>query len=147
MRIASAAGNHLQAPAMTPTTTTSAHTTTRLLIEEAFTHGELQLALSQLNAGMAAGLDGIALDLLIHLSTNGSSVLLAIIISSWLSCWWPQSCRLAYDDRRQVLFVAFRQRLKRNDWHISQFHSHAQLGHNPQVLTPISPSYDQHFIH
>ena len=52
--------------------------------EEAFTPGELQQLHSQLNAGMAAGPDGIAHDLLRHLSTKGSSVLLSILNSSWL---------------------------------------------------------------
>ena len=60
-------------------------TTPRPQIEEAFTPDELQQALSQLKAGKAADPDSIATDLLKHLLTKGSSVLLYIPISSWLS--------------------------------------------------------------
>ena len=57
---------------------------------------ELQQALSQLKVGKAAGPDNIAPDLLRHLSTIGSSVLLTILNSSWLSIRCPQFMRSAY---------------------------------------------------
>ena len=74
----------------------STRTTPRLQIVEAFTPGELQQALSQLKAGKMAGPDGIAPDLLKHLSSKGPSVLLNILDSIWLSSWCSQSWRLAY---------------------------------------------------
>ena len=73
--------------------TRSTRTSTMQQIEEAFTPGELQLVLSQLNAGKAAGPDGVSPDLRKHPSTKGSSVLLNILSSCWLSSWCPQSWR------------------------------------------------------
>ena len=74
----------------------STRTTTSQLIEVAFTTRELQQALSKLNARKAAGPDGIAPELLRHLSSKGSSVLSHIHDSSWLLSWCPQSWRSAY---------------------------------------------------
>ena len=71
-------------------------TTRRQQVEEAFTPGELQQALSQLKAGMVAGPNGIDPDLLKHLWSKVSSVLLNILNSSWLSSWCTQSWRLPY---------------------------------------------------
>ena len=65
----------------------STRTTPRQLIKEAIIPGELQQALSQLKAGKAAGPGGITPDPLNHLSSKGSSVLLNILNSSWLSSW------------------------------------------------------------
>ena len=50
------------------------------------------------------------------------------------------------DDRRQTLFTACRQRLKRTDWRNTQFLCLNQLGLNPQVMTPTPPSCEQLFI-
>ena len=49
----------------------------------------------------------------------------------------------AADYRRQTLFTACKQNLKRNDWRNAQFICLNQLGLNPQVLTPTPPSYKQ----
>ena len=76
--------------------TRSTRTTPWQQIEETFTRGELPQALSQLKAGKEEGPDGIDPDLIKHLSTKESSVLLTIINSSWLSRWCPQSGRSAY---------------------------------------------------
>ena len=70
-------------------------TTPRQYVEEAFIPSEHQQALSHLKAGTAAGHDGIATDLR-HMSSKGSSVLLKILDSSWLSSWGPQFRRTAY---------------------------------------------------
>ena len=50
------------------------------------------------------------------------------------------------DDRRQTLFTACRQRLKRKDWRNTQFLCLNQLGLYPQILTPTPPSCEQLFI-
>ena len=71
-------------------------TTPRQQIEEGFTPAELQQVLSLRKAGKAAGPDGIAPDFLRHLSSKGSSVLLNIFNSSWLSSWCPRPWRSAY---------------------------------------------------
>ena len=47
------------------------------------------------------------------------------------------------DDRRQTLFTACRQRLKRNDGRYTQFLCLNQLGLNPQVLAPTLLSCEQ----
>ena len=51
------------------------------------------------------------------------------------------------EDRRQALVTACRQRLRRNDWRITQFLCLNQLGLNHQVLTPNPPSCEQISIH
>ena len=74
----------------------STHTKPRQQIEEAFTAGEHQQALSQLKAGKAASPNGITHDLIKHLSSKGSSFLLNVLNSSWLMSWCLQSWRSAY---------------------------------------------------
>ena len=76
--------------------TRSTRTTPRQQIIEAFIPGEFQQPLSRLKVGKVAGPDGIVPDLLKQLSMKGSSVLLSILNSSWLSSWCTQSWRSAY---------------------------------------------------
>ena len=76
--------------------TRSTHTTMRQQIKEAYTPGELQHTLSQHKLGKVEGPDGIALDLLKHMSTKMSSVQLTILKSSWLPSWCQQSWHLAF---------------------------------------------------
>ena len=50
------------------------------------------------------------------------------------------------DDRRQTLLTACKQRPRRKNWHNTQFLRINQLGLNPQISTPTSPSCEQLFI-
>ena len=68
----------------------------RQQIGEAFTLGELQQALSLLDAGKAVDTDGIAPDLHMDLLSKGSTVLLNILNSNWLSIWCQEFWRSAY---------------------------------------------------
>ena len=71
-------------------------TTPMQQIEEAFTAGEFKKTLLQLIDGKSADHDGISPDLLKHLSTKGSLLILTILSRSWLSSRCPQSCCFSY---------------------------------------------------
>ena len=64
-------------------------------LEQAFTPEELAAALKTIKAGKAGGPDGVAPDLLKHLSLSTQKELLSILNASWTTGWCPPAWRTA----------------------------------------------------